>query len=197
MSRPYKILLVFFCVVLEACAQTVRTRVNSFRAPEAMLTGATVAVVGADSAQQQSLEFGLYRDVLERTLIKKGFTLAPVGTAQVHALLSYSVNRVSHDNDLAVRTGVMAGAGRGSFGTNVMILDGARNTAWFERKLSVVLERNTPERARIYEINAYSEGGCGVLSAVIPDMVAAVFSEFPMANGAIKYVSVPVSEKCK
>ncbi|HMU67907.1 MAG TPA: hypothetical protein PKE57_12195, partial [Cellvibrionaceae bacterium] len=117
--------------------------------------------------------------------------------AQLHAILSYSVSRVADTGDNGVRTGVMVGSNRGSFGSNVMILDGARKSGWYERKVGVVLERNNNERTRLYEINAQSEGACGVLSAVVPDMLTALFNQFPMANGAVKFVSVPVSEKCQ
>ncbi|HEY6529770.1 MAG TPA: hypothetical protein VIZ65_13840 [Cellvibrionaceae bacterium] len=174
-----------------------RTRVNSFRAPEPIVTTASVAVVPKDTTQGQSLEFGLYRDLLERALVKQGFALASPGQAQLHALLSYEVNRVADTSDSGVRSGVIVGSNRGSFGSNVMILDGARKSGWYERKVGVVLEHNNSERQRIYEISAQSDGACGVLSAVIPDMLKALFSEFPMTNGAVKYVSVPVSEKCQ
>lgn len=192
-----RVLLVVFLLVSLGCAQTMRTRVNSFRAPEPIGTTASVAVVPIDSIQGQSLEFGLYRGLLEQALVKQGFTLSPPGQAQLHALLSYAVNRVPDANDRGVRTGVMLGSNRGSFGSNVLILDEARKTGWYERKVGVILERNNNEHQRIYEISAQSDGACGVLSAVIPDMLKALFAEFPMSNGAVKYVSVPVSEKCQ
>jgi hypothetical protein len=177
-----------------------RTRVNSFRAPEPIVTSASVAVVPVDSTQGQSLEFGLYRDLLERALVKQGFTLSSPAQARLHALLSYTVNRVADTSDSGVRSGVIVGSNRGSFGSfgsNVMILDSARKSGWYERKVGVVLEHNNGERQRVYEISAQSDGACGVLSAVVPDMLKALFNEFPMANGAVKYVSVPVSEKCQ
>jgi len=197
MTYSTRTILVLALVTLVGCAQTVRTRVNSFRAPEPINTSASVAVVVSESRQAQSLEFGLYKSQLEQALVKQGFALAPPEQAQLHAMLSYSVNRIADSSNNGVRTGVMVGSNRGGFGSNVMILDNSRTSSWYERRVGVVLERNNNERTRLYEINAQSEGACGVLSAVVPDMLKALFSQFPMANGAIKIISVPVSEKCQ
>lgn len=197
MTFSIRTLLILALVTLVGCAQTMRTRVNSFRAPEPISPSASVAVLPSEPNQAQSLEFGLYKSQLEQVLVKRGFVLAAPEQAQLHAMLFYSVSRVADSSDDTVRTGVMVGSSRGAFGSNVMILDGARKSGWYERKVGVVLERNTPERARVYEINAQSEGSCGVLSAVLPDMLKALFSEFPMNNGAVKFIAVPVSQKCQ
>lgn len=199
MKTKYFLWLGLLASLLVGCTQTVRTRVNSFRAPEPIPLTASIAVVPADVAQGQSLEYGLYKGLLELSLVKQGFTLSSPEQAQLHALLSFTVDRVAKSNDSGIRTGVMVGSNpsRSGFGSSVMILDGARNAEWFERKLAVVIEHNNKDRQRVYEITAQSEGACGVLSAVIPDMLVALFAQFPMENGAIKYVSVPVTEKCR
>ncbi|HRH79318.1 MAG TPA: hypothetical protein PK129_18390 [Cellvibrionaceae bacterium] len=197
MTYFVRTLVILAFLVLAGCAQTMRTQVNSFRAPEPLDTSASVAVLPSDQSQAQSLEFNLYKSQLEQVLVKQGFVLASPEQAQLRAVLAYSVNRVADSGDGGVRTGVMVGSNRGAFGSNVMILDNARKSGWYERKVSVVLERNGPAVVRLYEINGQSEGGCGVLSAVMPDMFRALFSQFPMENGVVKFVSVPVSQKCQ
>lgn len=197
MTYSARVFLVLAFITLVGCAQTMRTRVNSFTAPEAINSSSSVAVLPADKSQLQSLEFGLYKNQLEQTLVKLGFVLTHPEQAQLHVIMSYSVSRVADSSDNGVRTGVLVGANRGAFGSNVMILDGARKSGWYERKVGVVIERNHSDRARLYEITGQSEGTCGVLSAVVPDMVKAMFSQFPMNNGTVKFISVPVSDKCQ
>lgn len=190
-------ILVVFSLLLVGCAQTTKTRVNSFREVGPLPVTATVAVVAGQGEQLQSLEFRLYKEVLEKKLVQQGFTLAAVEKAQLLAVLSYSIDRISKTRDSGVRTGVMLGSSRGGFGSNVMIMDEPREEAWYERKLSLILENNDNNRNRIYEVTAQSEGSCGVLSAILPDMITAMFASFPMENGAIQYVNVPATKNCR
>lgn len=192
-----RFIFVVFVVLLMGCAQSTRTRVNSFREVGPIPVTSTVAVVAAQSEQKQSLEFRLYKDLLEKKLVQQGFTLAAAENAQLLAVLSYSIDRMTKTRDSGVRTGVMLGSSRGGFGSNVMLMDGPREEAWYERKLSLILENNDNKRNRIYEVTAQSEGSCGVLSAVLPDMITALFASFPMENGAIQYVNVPPTKKCR
>lgn len=189
--------LIVFTLLLVGCAQTTKTRVNSFREVGPLPVASTVAVVAAQSEQMQSLEFRLYKDILEKKFVQQGFALAPLETAQLIAVLSYSIDRITKTRDSGVRTGVMLGSSRGGFGSNIMLMDGPRAEAWYERKLTLILENNDNKRNRIYEVTAQSEGACGVLSAVLPDMITALFTSFPMENGAIQYVNVPATKNCR
>ena len=162
MNLAVRSIILLALISLVGCAQTLRSRVNSFTASEPIARNATIAVVPSISGLEQSLEFGLYKSQLERALVKQGFTLVESTRAELHAVLSYSVSRLAETSDGGVRTGVMLGSQRGAFGSNVMILDPARKAGWYERKGGVVIERNTGARLRLYEVQAQSVGTCGV-----------------------------------
>lgn len=182
-------------VLLSACSSVVSTRVNTFRAPENLAPGGTIAVQAMHADLNRSLEFAWYRTQVEKVLADLGFQVVGADTAELLALLDYAVEPVESD-----RSGPLISTGWGMgrsryFGTNVVIVDDQRRQE-FVRHVQLVIERNQAEGTRLYEVTGASQGRCGVLSVVFDEMLTAMLQGFPVDNASVKTISVKGDARC-
>lgn len=194
--------LLILCVLLAGCASSVRTRLNTFMAPDAEFGRGTIAIQAAGEGSGDSLEFGFYRERLAEHLQNQGYTLAGAEEAEYIARLGYDVERV----DSEVRSpNVMFTTGFGSYyrrgGVGFVFGDAPRYEEEYLRRLKLIITR-TPdeiggEPRRVYEATALSEGTCPIMSVVFDEMLAAVFQNFPGENGAVKTVTVRGEARCE
>ncbi len=199
MRSPRQLVLIGLGVILcSGCVSQVATRVNTFRASGPMAASAAIAVTAQDTAQTKSLEFDFYKTRVEQALVKQGFRVANLRDAQYVAQLDYGVKRLDINKGSGMHTGFLTSGARGpvGMGAGVVVVDDNKNTPVFERKIGLVIAENNADAKRIYETTGVSEGACGVLSEVFDDMLAAVFAEFPAANGGSKTIKIKSSSAC-
>jgi hypothetical protein len=196
-----RLLLALFVILLSGCANTVRTQVSTFMAPEAAFGQGTIAVQPADEQLQDSLEFQLYKTKAESYLQQQGYRLAPPEQAQYIARLGYGVEEIKQNfrqPDIIFTTGFGHYYRRG--GVGLTFSDYPRYEPEYLRRLALTITR-TPDQPsgeprRIYETTALSMGACPVMSVVFDEMLAAVFQNFPGENGSVKTVTVKGDASC-
>lgn len=182
-------------LLLSGCSSVVATRVNTFRAPEDVVSGSTIAVQALRADLNKSLEFAWYRTQVEKALTDLGFQVVAADSAELLALLDYGVESAESD-----RSGPMFttgwGVGRSRyFGTNVVIVDDQRRQE-FLRHVQLVIEQNREGGQRVYEVSGVSQGRCGVLTVVFDEMLAAMLQGFPVENASVKTISVKGDARC-
>jgi hypothetical protein len=187
---------VILALVLSGCAAHTSTKVNTFRSAAPIDTKASILVVADQAEQGASLEFAHHKQLLENRLRDLGFTVTNDTSARYQARLSYTVTRLSDKPRPSPRTGAVVGLGQTdlSYGTRVVVVDEPAGQPNYERRVSVIF---TEQGTRVYEVYGTSDGPCAVMSGVFPDILAALFSEFPAENGQYKNLRVPTSTSCK
>lgn len=188
--------------LLSGCVSSVRTQMNTFMAPDARFGEGTIAVKAADEQLQESLEFDLYRGMLESRLQDLGYTLESPEDAQYIARLGYNVSEIDRSGyqpDIFFTTGFGRYYRRGGIG--FVVNDRPDYRVEYIRILNLTITRAArnagDEPSRIYEVTAASQGSCPVMSVVIDEMMAAIFQNFPGDNGAVKTVTVRGDASCR
>lgn len=183
-------------LLLVSCG-TVKTKVNTFKAPDWAPQGGTFTVAPLDGQLESSLEFAHYRGIVERVMQSKGFTLAEPNSAEYVVLMGYNIAE-STVNDVNPRSSVFLGAGTSArYGnqTNVIVTE-TNGRRVYQRLVNLIIAMNNAEQTRVYEAKGQSLGGCSVLSSVFSPIVEAIMQDFPGADGDVKKVSVEGSESC-
>lgn len=182
-------------LLLSACSSVVATRVNTFRAPEDVVPGSTIAVQALRTDLNKSLEFAWYRTQVEKALTDLGFQVVAADSAELLALLDYGVEPVDSDRSGPIFT-TGWGVGRSRyFGTNMVIVDDQRRQE-FLRHVQLVIEQNREDGQRVYEVSGASQGRCGVLTVVFDEMLTAMLKGFPVENASVKTISVKGDARC-
>lgn len=194
-------------LLCSSCASTVHTKVNAFKAPEAVLGSGTIAVTALDEATGQSLEFAHYRAQAASALAKLGYTPVPLSQPHTYrAVLDFGVESAQVER-AGARTAWVTRAypyygfhygfghrfGYGS-GLGVVVVDDGMDPGYL-RRLSLAIE-NAEAGERLYEVSGISVGRCGVMSVVFDEMLEAILRDFPTADGKVRSVTVKGETKC-
>lgn len=89
------------------------------------------------------------------------------------------------------------GFSSGGFSYRGFAMDARQPRRAYTRKIDLAITRVTgSEPERVYEVEAVSRGGCSSMSAVVDEMLAAIFKDFPGENGATKTLRVEGEAGC-
>lgn len=186
-------------LALAGCSSVVSTQVSTFRSPNALAaTGerGSVAVQAMHAELNRSLEFAWYRTQVETALAGLGYQVGvPAEAADYVARLDYGVEPAKADRSGPIVTTGMGWGRSRYFGTNLVVVDNNRRQE-FIRHVQLVIERNSPEGERVYEVSGASQGRCGVMSVVFDEMLAAMLQGFPGENASVKTLRVKGDAHC-
>ncbi|WP_237829212.1 DUF4136 domain-containing protein [Sandaracinobacteroides sayramensis] len=209
MSRPQFRLTQFLAIaglaLLAACAQPFEARVQSFQSmPPAQ--GQTFYVKPSDPQRQGSLEFAAYAGLVGTELQKLGFQpAASAESADLHVMMDF--NAGPGRERIATRPGMNPGWGwgRGWYGR----YGGWWGNPWYDpwgpwgnqevysftvypAYLHVAILR-TSDKTPLFEGRAETTTRANDLPSTMPNLVTALFTDFPGASARSKIVRVPAS----
>lgn len=194
------------------CATGLPTQVSRFQALPAP-AGQTFYVQPADRAQAGGLEFGQYAGLVRRNLIAQGFAeAASPAQASLIVIMDYGVD---NGRERVVSTpggfgGGFGGWGRPGFSRFGYL--GARRSpffwGWYDpffdpwggpdiRSYTVYQSyltldiRRTADNQAVFEGRAQAQSGTNQLQALVPNLVEAMFTNFPGNNGETVRITVP------
>ena len=193
------------------CASYMSAQVTSFHqlTPQHKLEGKRF-VIEPTSEQKDSLEYRAYADLVRQALVRNGLVNAAGGNADLGVVLRYSIDNGKPVNYSYPAYGY-ANYGpvwgwapyRGPGGVHYVwtatypLNYGVIGTNYgqsmlYRRELRVdITDRNGPAgSAKVFEGSVVTEGESAALAPVMPNMVRALFSEFPGANGVTRIVNV-------
>jgi len=203
--------------LLQSCAH-VRGTTTSFYVPE-YRPGGTIAVIAADEAVNQSLEFQLYKTKIEQRLEVVGYRIAPISTADQVALVAYGIDT---GQTSAVSTPIIGQTGGGtSYHSGSVYGSGGSasysGTSYSMPRYGVVgsftNSQTTYGRAiaidivnmpkvksdpvkSLYQGRVISRGSCGAISAVFDEMLEIMFRNFPGESGKSNTLEVSGDFNC-
>lgn len=197
-------LLLIATIALGGCAAIkpqLRSVTTTFGDP-AFKPGGTVAVIAADAAQNNSLQFAHFRSLIGDQLAAYGYAVVgDIASAQQIAIASYGM-----DNGRAQLVAVpvygqtnwpfygsgtfMYGGRHGGIGASLYSMPqyGVVGTATetyitYSRGLALDIVDGPSFRAnapkKLLEVRTRSEGGCGNIAVILPSLVHATFTAFP------------------
>jgi hypothetical protein len=205
---------------LTACTSRVEVSVEAFAPPPVITRGERILVLPAVTPEQQTLEHQTWVSLAEAELTRKGFT---VTRSMAEATLAAGIGIRIDDGRDVVSTfsipqwGVVGYSGAntsatvnrvGGFSTvnaNTTFTpqygvtgfqSGSRTDRVFRRAGSLTVLRVSGGRPfpTLFESRVRSEGSCGTLSAVAPNLIEALFATFP--EGGTRRVSSPLAADC-
>lgn len=188
------------CVLLACCGVTgcanVATKVVTFRSEQLVGPTGTVEVKALREEVQPTLEFAHYKRILQNKLVALGYQLSPENEQSDYVvLLDYAVaETLDESNERLYLDAAHINLRRSRTDTVVVVND--RSDKQYKRTVKVVIAENTPEAPRLYEVTGHSEGECEVLSIVFDEMIDAMFTDFPAANGSTKTIRVEGDVRC-
>jgi hypothetical protein len=164
--------------------------------------------------QEGSLEHKSYERLVKIELNKKGFVDASLADAEVIVFLDYGIDsgkEVISSYPIIGRTGTSSSYSSGmvsSYGgyatysgttynrpTYGVVGSGARSDTVFSRFLRLdILDKSSltdGKVTKLYEAKVTSAGASGQVAAVMPQMLKALFEEFPGKSGTTRQVDVP------
>jgi hypothetical protein len=195
--------------LLSACAPTFEARVARFSAlptPPAK----TFYVEPANQAYVGGLEFATYANLVKKQMLANGFTeVASPGSSDVTVLLDYTVGQPQQRIQTRPATNVGWGGGWGApgwggpgwgwhpywgpaWGAGWGGAWGGGWGGWGQQEIYSVTEYTTvmaikmirtADKLSLFEGRADTTGRSGNLPAVMPNLVRAMFTQFPGTNG--------------
>ena len=197
-------LLVIAAVFLGACAAVkpqLRAVTTTYGDP-AFKTGGTLAVIAADAAQNNSLEFTHFKGLIAERLAASGYAVtSDIASAQQIAVVSYGIDNgrtelvsvpvYGQTSWPFYGSGTFFYGGRhGAIGTTLYSMPqygvvGATTESFttYSRALALDIVDGPSFRAntttKLLEVRTRSEGGCGTMAVMLPSLVQAMFSVFP------------------
>ena len=194
--------VVAYCLAagsLSGCAPVVVSNVSAFSDLGAQR--GTLSIQAGEIVDGSSLEFAHYRGLLAEHLSRHGYAVTePSATApaDVTAVLSYEVSEVNPTG-----SGRTAAYWRSDWhflapATSGLMLVESRGDSrrHYRRRVAVHLTQRVNQK-RIYEVRGDSIGACDVMSVVFDEMLAALFADFPRANGSLQRVRVNGDVRCR
>lgn len=164
--------------------------------------------------QEGSLEHKSYERLVKTELDKKGFTETPLVDAEVVVFLDYGIDsgkEMVSSYPIIGRTGTSSSYSSGSVSsyggyatysgttyntpTYGVVGTGARTDTVFSRYLRLdILDKNALTNGKVsklYEAKVMSAGTSGQIAVVMPQMLKALFEDFPGKSGTTRQVDVP------
>lgn len=166
-------------------------------------SGETFAVVAAEDAQDESLAFGVYADLISQRLSSLGLSTfgGERATPDMVVTLSWDIEGPSPDVK-SRNSGFGYGFGFGNrysrfgYGYGYPSENRTSTKQMFVRRVEVVIydgmTYNTENPKRVFEGSAVSTGTNGQIDPVMPYIIQAIFDQFPGASGETKTVRVEV-----
>jgi len=183
------VLLILLGPVLAACATGFEadvTRFHSLNQPN----GETVTIQPAPGIEMGP-EFTSYANLVGDRLAAEGYRPAASGPADIVATLGYAVRPTGAVEDEGPQVGIgMGTAGRHTafgVGTGFSLSGGPKQVYMYD--LSLVLSA-ADTGDHIFEGRAVARGTDTTLSPVMPELVAALFTDFPGVSGETRHVKL-------
>ena len=212
------LIVVIITLMLTVCSTSARltARVSSFHNLPTPPVGLTFAVVPLQW-QQGSLEFQTYANAVTAALQSKGFTVAPLDQARYVVFVVYAIDsgrEVSYTYPIMGQTGVASSSTSGTVNTYGNIASYSGTTTYrpsygvvgvgqgsrteYKRVIRLdILDKSalaTGQISKVYEGEVVSSGSAGQLSAVMPTLLKALFTDFPGRSGQSKTLPLPLQE---
>ena len=182
--------LVLTALAITACTPSFRSNVTSFH-DVPLTAGKTIAIIPMDEEMHGSIEFANYAALVGAELESRGYNQAGDKEPELIVGMSYTVN---DGREKISQTGIgfnywnHVGA-YGNWATYEPHRAGLNrlslNTVY---KIEVKFEIRTPTGETLYETRADTETRDGRLTVIVPQLVEAIFSDFPGANGETRRV---------
>ena len=195
---------------LSACATPFKADVSRFSAPLPAPQGMSFAVVPEDPALAGGLEFALYADSVARELSRIGYTRAATPeTADMLVRFDYGVDGGRE----RIRTtpgaggfgafgpwgpwgGWRGGFGGWGFGFNDPFFGGpdVRSYTIYTGEIDLKID-NAKTGERLFEGRAESVSRSNRLQTIVPNLVDAMFTDFPGNSGETLRITIREDEK--
>ena len=201
-------LVLIATIALGGCAAIkpqLRSVTTTFGDP-AFKPGGTVAVIAADAAQNNSLEFTHFKELIADRLAASGYAvIGDVASAQQIAIVSYGIDNGRTErvtvpvygqlNGLFYGSGTLFYGGRhGATGANLysmpqygIVGTSTDSFTTYSRALALDIVDGPSFRAnatkKLLELRTRSEGGCATMAVILPSLVQATFAVFPGEYG--------------
>ncbi|PCJ40301.1 MAG: lipoprotein transmembrane [Alphaproteobacteria bacterium] len=201
--------------LISACSSTFKSNVSRFHElppPK----GETVVIVPSDPAKNTSLEFASYANMVGSYLARQGYTPAGDKKPDLIVELDYSVD----DGKVMVRSynfgygygygydygygfghyspygyfGHYGGFGYPYFGYSGFGNSDIRSYVNYTRKLSMVIRPNVEGKKNLFEGTVESTGRSNNLAKLMPNMVQALFTNFPGVSGTTDKVVIELDK---
>ena len=201
-------LLAIAAVALSGCAAIqpqLRAVTTTFGDP-AFKVGGTLAVISADAAQNNSLEFAHFKGLIADRLAASGYAVvSDIAAAQQIAIVSYGIDNgrtelvsvpvYGQTHWPFYGSGTFFYGGRhGAIGTSLysmpqygVVGSTTETFTTYSRVLALDIVDGPSFRAnatkKLLEVRTRSEGGCGTVAVILPSLVQATFAAFPGEYG--------------
>jgi len=206
--RTLAIVLTALTVMLTGCTTTIRSDVTAFHDWPAQLNDKSY-VFEAPTAQEDTLEYRSYQNLVRNELAKQGFGEASgPASAKLRVSMRFSTTdvpeRVLQATDpfwygpgywpgrYGYRYGAWPGYGRFGYspfwGGPMEVEESVRHK--FERDLRVTI--NERDGKKLYDVTVHSASRKRATPEVMPAMVASAFADFPGRSGVPRQVEVKV-----
>ncbi len=180
---------------LAGCGKTIVsdvTRFHNLPRPDA----ATIEVVSLDPAQQKSLEFGRYAELIGRYLGKAGYSPPDGRPSRFIARVGYGVRLTEGYGDYGSRSSVGIGVGGGGRHTSVGVgmsfpLGQSEPRQDYIHILTMDIMRRA-DGTKLYEGQVTSRSRDS-LTVIMPYLVDALFRDFPGESGTSNKVKAKIS----
>ena len=191
-SVARKALLSFAVLALiGGCAPTFEARVARFSALPAP-AGQSFVIQPRDAANAGGLEFGTYANLVRQRLLATGMTEAATpAAASLTVLLDYTVGPPREK----VQTRPGLGGGFGGFGGGFGGPD-IYSVTQYNTTLAMKIER-TSDKASVFEGRAETVSSTNNLTQLVPNLVTAIFTNFPGNSGETVRVKFDPSQPAK
>lgn len=197
-------------LMLASCTSSVRTKVTAFNSISAPISGTAIiepAQAYASSASgavdnsadiQNSLEFKHYSRVTAAALAEHGIRVLEgdaEATPDYRIALGFYVEE-AHPKRSRFQSGVVYRTSPWRYtGGEILLMNGEDKRREYRRTLTFGITR-TADGSRIYETTASSLGSCDVMTVVFNEMLAAILTLYPQADGSVKSVSIKGDSRC-
>ena len=222
MGKDIKKIAAFLCLLCFGCTNTITSNVSVFHELPNNWSSKTIKVLPFDPKLKPSLEWKLYKGLIEGELEKRGFSLIKNNqTTEYVAFASYSVdfgktstsNTPMYNRTFGGRTyppgsiyGIDDGSAYYSALGFTMPFYGVVDMAPFQTTiysknlaLDIILAEslNSENVKKLYEGRVASIGRCENLPTIIPFMIKSLFKEFPgSGRGRKTVVNLPFDGSC-
>lgn len=193
---------------LAACAPSFKADVSRFASTLPAPQGQTFAVVAEDPKLAGGLEFALYADMVEAEMAKLGYSEAPPETATLLVRFDYDVDNgrervrstgAGFNDPFFGPWGRFGGFGfrRGyAFGFYDPFLAGPQVRSYTVYTSGIDLKiDSTTTGERLFEGKAQAVSRTNRLQSLVPNLVDALFTDFPGNSGETLRITIKSDEK--
>lgn len=204
----------FTLIFLSGCAGTVQTKKTAFYKSDFVPSG-SVFVASPDQKVNDSLEFEKYKGIIEGYFSASGFSISEnMDDSDFVAFITYGIDsgkekvgsapifgQTGGGTTYSSGTVYGSGGGYGSYSGSSYSMPtyGVVGSSTYSRtiytravSLDIVktqsLKENIPKK--VFELRAKSSGECGIINGVLPEILEAMFKDFPGKNGETTIVDV-------